>query len=88
VALLDGVSDQLCGTGLSLSAHDNGLFLLSRFIDDEGGALGFLLRYLFCFDGRGEFGGEGEMLPGRLARIKGWWVTNILRLAIHHPAGY
>jgi hypothetical protein len=53
-----------------LRAHDNGLFLLSRFIDDEGSTLGFLLRYLFCFDGCGEFGGEGEMLTGRLARIK------------------
>jgi hypothetical protein len=61
-ALLDGVTDQLCGAGFSLCAHDNSLFLLSRFIDYEGGALGFLLRYLFCFDGSGEFRGEGEML--------------------------
>jgi len=44
------------------------LFLLAGFVDDEGGALGFLLGDLFGFDGGGEFGGEGEVLVGLLVR--------------------
>jgi len=60
--LLDGVSDQLGGAGLTLGAHDRGLLLLSGLVDDEGGALGVLLGDLLCFDGGGELGGEGEML--------------------------
>jgi hypothetical protein len=35
---------------------------LAGFVDDEGGALGFLLRDLLGFDGGGEFWGEGEVL--------------------------
>jgi len=42
------------------------LFLLAGFVDDEGGALGFLLGDLLGFDGGGEFGGEGEVLVGLL----------------------
>ncbi len=38
------------------------MFLLAGFVDDEGGALGFLLGDLLGFDGGGEFGGEGEVL--------------------------
>lgn len=38
------------------------MLLLARFIDDEGGTLGFLLGDLLGFDGGGEFGGEGEVL--------------------------
>jgi len=38
------------------------LFLLTGLVDDEGGALGFLLGDLLGFDGGGEFGGEGEVL--------------------------
>ena len=60
--LLDGVADQLGTAGLSLGAHDGGLLLLAGFVDDEGGALGFLLGDLLGFDGGGEFGGEGEVL--------------------------
>ena len=60
--LLDGVSDQLGRTCLTLGAHDGCLLLLARFVDDEGGALGFLLGDLLGFDGGGEFGGEGEVL--------------------------
>jgi hypothetical protein len=40
------------------------LLLLAGFVDDEGGALGFLLGDLLGFDGGGEFGGEGEVLWG------------------------
>jgi hypothetical protein len=42
------------------------LLFLSRFVDDEGGALGFLLSDLLGFDGGGELGGEREVLWGRL----------------------
>ena len=62
--LLDGVTDQLGGAGLTLCAHDGGLLLLAGLVDDEGGALGFLLGDLLGFDGGGEFGGEGEVLGG------------------------
>jgi hypothetical protein len=62
--LLDGVSDQLGGAGLTLGAHDGGLLLLAGFVDDEGGALGFLLGDLLGLDGGGELGGEGEVLAG------------------------
>lgn len=61
-ALLDGVTNEFGGAGFTLGADDGGLFLLAGFVDDEGGALGFLLRDLLGFDGGGEFGGEGEVL--------------------------
>jgi len=35
---------------------------LAGLVDDEGGALRVLLGDLLCFDGGGEFGGEGEVL--------------------------
>ena len=61
-ALLDRITDQLGRAGLTLCAHDRGLLLLPRFVDDEGSALRFLLCDLFGFDGGRELGGEGEML--------------------------
>lgn len=61
-ALLDSFADELCRASFTLCADDRGLFLLAGFVDDEGGALGFLLRYLLGFDGGGEFRGEGEVL--------------------------
>ena len=61
-ALLDGVTNQLGRAGLTLCADDGGLLLLAGLVDDEGGALGFLLGDLFGFDGGGELGGEGEVL--------------------------
>ena len=83
-ALLDGVTYEFGGAGFTLCAHDRGLFFLAGFVDDEGGALGFLLGYLFGFDGGGEFGGEGEVLWRCLVRRGGdsgrrkWcgWGTN------------
>lgn len=63
-ALLDSVTDEFGGAGFTLSANNGGLFLLAGFIDDEGGALGFLLGDLLGFDGGGKFGGEGEVLRG------------------------
>jgi len=61
-ALLDGISDELRRAGLTLRAHDGGLLLLARLVDDKGSALGFLLRDLLGLDCGGEFGGEGEVL--------------------------
>jgi hypothetical protein len=40
------------------------LFLLSSFVYDESGALGFLLGYLLGFDSGGKFGGKGKVLKG------------------------
>lgn len=60
--LLDGVSDQLSRTGLTLCADDHGLLLLTGLVDDESRALCFLLCNLLGFDGGGEFGGKGEVL--------------------------
>ena len=62
---LDSVADEFGGAGFTLRADDGSLFFLAGFVDDEAGALGFLLGYLFGFDCGGEFGGEGEVLRGR-----------------------
>ena len=69
--LLDGVANELGGARFTLRPHDAGLLFLARFVDDEGGALGFLLRYLFRFNCCCEFGGEGEVLDVRLVRGDG-----------------
>jgi hypothetical protein len=61
-ALLDGVTNQLGGTGFTLGANDHGLLLLAGLVDDEGGALGFLLGDLLGFDCGGELGREGKVL--------------------------
>ena len=66
-ALLDSVTNQLGGTGLTLSADDHGLLLLAGLVDDEGGTLGFLLGDLLGFDCGGELGREGEVLGKVLA---------------------
>jgi hypothetical protein len=60
--LLDGVTNELGGSGLTLGADNGGLLLLAGLVDDEGGALGVLLSDLLGFDGGGELGGESEML--------------------------
>jgi hypothetical protein len=76
-ALLDGVTNQLSGAGLTLGANDGGLLLLTGFVDDESGTLGLLLCDLLGFDCGGELGGEGEVLD--LIRWwrgkKGWMMT-------------
>jgi hypothetical protein len=56
--LLNGLTDELCGSSFTLGANDGGLLLLAGFVDDEGGPLGFLLGDLLGFYGGGEFGGE------------------------------
>ena len=61
-ALLDGITNQLGGTGLTLGANNHGLLLLASLVYDEGGALGFLLGDLLGFDCGGELGREGEVL--------------------------
>jgi hypothetical protein len=60
--LLDGVTNELGRTGLTLSADDGGLLLLAGLVDNEGGSLSLLLGNLLGFDGGGEFGREGEVL--------------------------
>jgi hypothetical protein len=60
--LLDGVTDELGRTSLTLSADDGSLLLLAGLVDNEGGSLGLLLGNLLGFDGGGEFGREGEVL--------------------------
>lgn len=66
-ALLDGVTNQLGGAGLTLGANDHGLLLLAGLVDDEGSTLGFLLGDLLGFDCGGELGREGEVLGNVLA---------------------
>jgi hypothetical protein len=61
-ALLDGITDQLCGASLTLSSDDHGLLFLPGLVHDEGGTLGVLLSNLLGFDGRGELGREGKVL--------------------------
>lgn len=61
-ALLDGVTDELGGAGLTLGADDHGLLFLAGLVDDESGALSFLLSDLLGFDCGGELGREGEVL--------------------------
>ncbi len=61
-ALLDRITNKLCGAGFTLSADNGSLLFLAGFVDDERGALSFLLSYLFGFDCCGEFGREGEVL--------------------------
>jgi hypothetical protein len=88
-ALLDGVTDELGGAGLTLGADDHGLLLLPGLVDDEGGALGVLLGDLLGFDCGGEFGGEGEVL--RVVSVcytrVVWTVRDDIRLMRHHPTG-
>jgi hypothetical protein len=61
-ALLDGVTNQLGGTGLTLGANDGSLLLLASLVDNEGGTLRFLLGDLLRFDGGGELGRESQVL--------------------------
>jgi hypothetical protein len=61
-ALLDGITNKFRRACLTLSAYNRGLFLLSRFVDDECSALGFLLSDLFGLDRRCKLGREGEVL--------------------------
>lgn len=67
-ALLDGITNQLGGTSLTLGADDHGLLLLAGLVDNEGSTLGFLLGNLLGFDCGGELGREGEVLGKVLAR--------------------
>jgi hypothetical protein len=72
-ALLDGVTNQLGRAGLTLRADDGGLLLLAGLVDDEGGALGFLLGDLLGFNGSGKFGGEGEVLGYVSKKLQKEW---------------
>jgi hypothetical protein len=59
--------------GLTLRADDGGLLLLAGLVDDEGGALGFLLGDLLGFNGSGKFGGEGEVLGYVSKKLQKEW---------------
>jgi hypothetical protein len=61
-ALLDGITDQLCGASLTLSSDHHGLLFLPGLVNDEGGTLGVLLSDLLGFDGGGELRREGKVL--------------------------
>lgn len=62
--LLDGITNELGGTCLTLGADDGSLLLLAGLVDDEGGPLSLLLRNLLGFDCGSELGGESQMLDG------------------------
>ena len=66
-ALLDSVTDELGGTGLTLGSDDHGLLLLPGLVNDEGGTLGVLLSNLLGFDSGGELGRESKVLGISLA---------------------
>jgi hypothetical protein len=84
-ALLDGVTNQLGGAGLTLGANDGGLLLLAGFVDNESSTLGLLLCDLLGFDCGGKLGGEGEVLRMvRRWRGKTSWGGG-LRLERHRP---
>jgi len=87
-ALLDGVTDELGGAGLTLCAHNGGLLLLAGLVDDKGGALGFLLGDLLCFDGGGEFGGESKVLWKYVSRkeTQRWEAMKYVPSRRHHRA--
>lgn len=61
-ALLDGITDQLGRTSLTLGSDDHGLLLLPGLVNNEGGTLGILLSDLLGFNSGGELGREGEVL--------------------------
>lgn len=67
LGLLNGVTNELSRAGFSLGSDNHGLFLLTGFVDDEGGALGFLLGNLFGFHSRGELRREGQVLVNRVS---------------------
>ena len=66
-ALLDGVTDELGRTGLTLGSDDHGLLLLPGLVHDESGTLGILLSNLLGFNSGGELGREGKVLGISLA---------------------
>ena len=66
-ALLDGVTDELGRTGLTLGSDDHGLLLLPGLVNNESGTLCILLSNLLGFDSGGELGREGKVLGVSLA---------------------
>ena len=66
-ALLDGVTDELGRTSLTLGSDDHGLLLLPGLVNDEGGTLSVLLSNLLGFNSGGELGREGKVLGISLA---------------------
>jgi hypothetical protein len=67
-ALLDGVTDQLGRTSLTLGSDNHGLLFLPGLVNDESGTLSILLSNLLGFNSSGELGREGKVLNISLAR--------------------
>ena len=61
LVLLDGLSDELGGAGLSLGLDDDALLLLERLVDEVRRALGRLLRDLLRLDRVREGGRERDV---------------------------
>ena len=83
--LLDGVTDELGRSSLTLCADNRRLLLLARLVDDEGGTLCFLLGDLLGFDSCGELGRKSEVL-GRLVNCSVEGSELFIPSAKHHPA--
>lgn len=83
-ALLDGITNQLGGTGFTLSADNHGLLLLAGLVDDEGSTLCFLLGYLLGFDCGGKFGREGKVLETHVSKEKHRIYWNVVLLLMRH----
>ena len=86
LALLDGVTDQLCGAGLTLCADNGRLLLLTGLVDNESGTLGLLMGDLLGLDGGGELGRESEVLCGVSRCSKDCGRGRKVRLMRRHPA--
>lgn len=64
LALLDGVTNELGGAGLTLCADNEGLLLLAGLVDHECSTLSVLLCDLLGLNCGCELGGEGQVLCG------------------------
>jgi hypothetical protein len=71
--LLDGVTNELGGSCLTLGADDCSLLFLAGLVDDEGGSLSLLLCDLLGFNSGGELGREGQMLDN----VSTWYVSDV-----------
>ena len=68
LVLLDRLTNELGGLGLTLSANDDALLLLYRLVDEVDGPLRILLGDLLGLDGVGESGGEGDVGEGDVVK--------------------
>ncbi len=64
----DGLSQHLCGLGLSLSLHDLLLLLLLGPVHDERRPLRLLLRHLLGLHGRRVLAAEAQLSDGHVVQ--------------------